>query len=64
MSTVDIFLWMVVPYVAIAVFLVGHIWRYRREVAAHQGGGRTSAAHPRAALSASARPDAIRGLRR
>jgi nitrate reductase gamma subunit len=29
MSTVDIMLWVVVPYVAIAVFIVGHVWRYR-----------------------------------
>lgn len=31
MSTTDIFLWIVIPYVAIAVFIVGHIWRYRRD---------------------------------
>jgi respiratory nitrate reductase gamma subunit len=31
MSTTDIFLWLVVPYVAIAIFIVGHIWRYRRD---------------------------------
>ncbi|MPZ81727.1 MAG: respiratory nitrate reductase subunit gamma [Actinophytocola sp.] len=29
MSTLDIMLWVVVPYVAIAVFIVGHVWRYR-----------------------------------
>lgn len=29
MSTLDIMLWGVVPYVAIAVFIVGHVWRYR-----------------------------------
>ncbi|MEU4761942.1 respiratory nitrate reductase subunit gamma [Actinosynnema sp. NPDC023794] len=28
-STLDIMLWVVVPYVAIAVFVVGHFWRYR-----------------------------------
>ncbi|MBC6445910.1 respiratory nitrate reductase subunit gamma [Actinokineospora xionganensis] len=28
-TTLDIMLWVVVPYVAIAVFVVGHIWRYR-----------------------------------
>ncbi len=28
-STLDIMLWVVVPYVAIAVFIVGHVWRYR-----------------------------------
>jgi nitrate reductase gamma subunit len=26
---VKIFLWVIVPYVAITVFVVGHIWRYR-----------------------------------
>ena len=31
MTTTDIFLWIVVPYVAIAIFIVGHIWRYRRD---------------------------------
>jgi nitrate reductase gamma subunit len=31
MSTTDIFLWLVVPYVAMAIFIVGHIWRYRRD---------------------------------
>jgi nitrate reductase gamma subunit len=30
-STSDIFLWIVIPYVAIAIFIVGHIWRYRRD---------------------------------
>jgi nitrate reductase gamma subunit len=30
-STADIFLWVVIPYVAIAVFIAGHIWRYRRD---------------------------------
>ncbi|NIJ12429.1 nitrate reductase gamma subunit [Saccharomonospora amisosensis] len=29
LSGLDILLWAVVPYVAIAVFVVGHIWRYR-----------------------------------
>jgi nitrate reductase gamma subunit len=29
MSTADVMLWVVVPYVAIAVFIVGHVWRYR-----------------------------------
>ncbi|MFE9749381.1 respiratory nitrate reductase subunit gamma [Saccharothrix saharensis] len=28
-STLDIMLWVVVPYVAVAVFVVGHFWRYR-----------------------------------
>ena len=31
MSTSDIFLWIVIPYVAITIFIVGHIWRYRRD---------------------------------
>ncbi|MDO5661330.1 MAG: respiratory nitrate reductase subunit gamma [Brachybacterium sp.] len=25
----DIFLWMIVPYVCLAVFVLGHVWRYR-----------------------------------
>lgn len=29
MSTVDILLWVVLPYVTIAVFIVGTVWRYR-----------------------------------
>jgi nitrate reductase gamma subunit len=29
MSTPDVLLWVVVPYVSIAVFVVGHFWRYR-----------------------------------
>jgi len=28
-STLDVMLWVVVPYVSIAVFVVGHVWRYR-----------------------------------
>jgi nitrate reductase gamma subunit len=28
-STADLYLWIVVPYVAIAVFVAGHVWRYR-----------------------------------
>jgi nitrate reductase gamma subunit len=31
MSTLDIFLWIVIPYVAITIFILGHIWRYRRD---------------------------------
>ena len=31
MTTTGIFLWIVVPYVSIAIFIVGHIWRYRRD---------------------------------
>jgi nitrate reductase gamma subunit len=29
MRTVDILLWVVVPYVSLAIFIGGHIWRYR-----------------------------------
>ncbi|HEU5471052.1 MAG TPA: respiratory nitrate reductase subunit gamma [Actinophytocola sp.] len=29
MSTWDILLWVAVPYAAIAIFVVGHVWRYR-----------------------------------
>ncbi|HET7312375.1 MAG TPA: respiratory nitrate reductase subunit gamma [Mycobacteriales bacterium] len=29
MSTGHLLLWVVIPYVAIAVFVLGHIWRYR-----------------------------------
>jgi len=29
LSALDILLWVVVPYVSIAVFVVGHYWRYR-----------------------------------
>lgn len=31
MSTLDIFLWVVIPYVTITIFVVGHVWRYRRD---------------------------------
>lgn len=27
----DLFVWLVLPYAAMAVFLVGHVWRYRRD---------------------------------
>jgi nitrate reductase gamma subunit len=30
-STADIFLWIVIPYVAITIFVLGHIWRYRHD---------------------------------
>jgi Nitrate reductase gamma subunit len=30
-TTTDIFLWIVIPYVAITILIVGHIWRYRRD---------------------------------
>ena len=29
MSAADILLWIIIPYVAIATFVLGHIWRYR-----------------------------------
>ncbi|MCW2621382.1 MAG: narX3, partial [Frankiales bacterium] len=29
MSAVDLLLWVVLPYVSIAVFVGGHLWRYR-----------------------------------
>jgi nitrate reductase gamma subunit len=28
MSSLDLLLWVIVPYVAITVFVVGHVWRY------------------------------------
>jgi nitrate reductase gamma subunit len=28
-STLDVVLWIIVPYLAIAIFVLGHIWRYR-----------------------------------
>ena len=31
MTTTDIFLWIVIPYVSIVIFILGHIWRYRRD---------------------------------
>lgn len=31
MSRDDILLWVVLPYVCLSVFVVGHIWRYRRD---------------------------------
>ena len=30
-STSDIFLWVVIPYVAITIFILGHVLRYRRD---------------------------------
>jgi nitrate reductase gamma subunit len=30
-SIADILLWIVLPYVAVTVFIAGHIWRYRRD---------------------------------
>ena len=29
MSAGSVFLWVVVPYVCLAVFVLGHVWRYR-----------------------------------
>mgnify|MGYP003439558724 CR=1 FL=1 len=31
MSRADLFWWVALPYMAIAIFVVGHIWRYRRD---------------------------------
>lgn len=31
MSAGDVILWVVLPYVAVTIFIVGHIWRYRRD---------------------------------
>lgn len=31
MSRVDLLLWIVLPYTAMTVFVVGHIWRYRHD---------------------------------
>jgi nitrate reductase gamma subunit len=31
MTTADILLWIVLPYVAMTVFIAGHIWRYRHD---------------------------------
>jgi nitrate reductase gamma subunit len=30
-STLDTFLWAILPYIALASFVVGHVWRYRRD---------------------------------
>jgi nitrate reductase gamma subunit len=30
-SGIDLFLWVVLPYVSMAIFIAGHIWRYRRD---------------------------------
>jgi nitrate reductase gamma subunit len=29
MSTVEILLWVILPYISLAIFVVGHYWRYR-----------------------------------
>jgi nitrate reductase gamma subunit len=31
MERVDVLLWIILPYAALTVFVVGHIWRYRRD---------------------------------
>src|SRR4051794_10764941 len=31
MSAGDVLLWIIVPYVAVTVFVVGHWWRYRTD---------------------------------
>ncbi len=31
MSNLDLILWVAIPYAAVAVFVVGHIWRWRRD---------------------------------
>ena len=31
MNRLDYFLWIVVPYLCLATFVVGHVWRYRRD---------------------------------
>ena len=31
MSAGDVLLWIIIPYLAIAVFVVGHVWRYRTD---------------------------------
>lgn len=30
-SVLDTFLWVIIPYMALAVFILGHIWRYRHD---------------------------------
>lgn len=30
-SVLDTFLWVIIPYLALAVFVLGHIWRFRRD---------------------------------
>jgi nitrate reductase gamma subunit len=31
MTATTVLLWQVVPYVSVAIFVVGHVWRYRRD---------------------------------
>lgn len=30
-TVLDTFLWLIIPYMALAVFVLGHIWRFRRD---------------------------------
>jgi nitrate reductase gamma subunit len=30
-SSADLFLWVALPYLCLAIFVVGHVWRYRRD---------------------------------
>jgi nitrate reductase gamma subunit len=30
-SSGDLFLWIALPYICLAIFVVGHVWRYRRD---------------------------------
>ena len=31
MSRADLFLWIALPYLCLTIFVVGHVWRYRRD---------------------------------
>ena len=31
MSSADLFLWIALPYLCLTIFVVGHVWRYRRD---------------------------------
>ena len=31
MSRLDVVLWVILPYICLTVFVVGHVWRYRRD---------------------------------
>ena len=30
-STLDLLLWVVLPYMVLAVFVLGHVWRFRTD---------------------------------
>ena len=30
-TVLETFLWVIIPYMALAVFILGHIWRFRRD---------------------------------